>query len=51
MLSLRNIPSLIINLLPKHGFIAISIDYCLCPEVPFEPGLMSDALTALAWAR
>jgi len=51
MLSRRDIPPSQINLPLKYGFLPISIDYCLCPEVLFEPGPMSDVLTTLAWAR
>lgn len=35
----------------KAGFLPISIDYRLCPEISLLHGPMYDACTALSWAR
>ncbi|OAG11208.1 ketoacyl-synt-domain-containing protein [Paraphaeosphaeria sporulosa] len=39
------------ELLLQHGFLPISIDYRLCPEVALLEGPMSDVADALQWAR
>lgn len=39
------------NVLLKSGFLPISIDYRLCPEVTLSEGPMADAADALHWVR
>ncbi|OCK81842.1 beta-ketoacyl synthase [Lepidopterella palustris CBS 459.81] len=39
------------RLLIEKGFLPVSIDYRLCPEVNLSEGPMVDACDALAWAR
>ncbi|KAF8857473.1 BcPKS19, polyketide synthase [Acephala macrosclerotiorum] len=39
------------RLLLKMGFLPVSIDYRLCPEVTLSEGPMVDVCDALAWAR
>lgn len=39
------------RLLLSHGFIAVSIDHRLCPEVSLSSGPMVDVCDALEWAR
>lgn len=33
------------------GFLPVSVDYRLCPEMTLRDGPMTDARNALAWAR
>lgn len=40
-----------VKLLLRRGFLPISFDYRLCPEVTFLEGPVADALDALAWVR
>ncbi|KAI9714707.1 MAG: Type I Iterative PKS [Chrysothrix sp. TS-e1954] len=40
-----------IKSLLKRGFLPISVDYRLCPEVTLAAGPMTDACDALSWAR
>ncbi|CAI6341038.1 unnamed protein product [Periconia digitata] len=51
MLSRTSIPPSQLRILLDKGFLPISIDYRLCPEVALEHGAMSDVLTALQWIR
>jgi acetyl esterase/lipase len=51
MLSRTSIPPSQLRILLDKGFLPISIDYRLCPEVGLELGAMSDVLTALQWVR
>ncbi|KAL9093882.1 MAG: hypothetical protein Q9165_003805 [Trypethelium subeluteriae] len=39
-----------IKLLLERGFLPVSVDYRLCPEVNLAEGPMTDACDALAWA-
>lgn len=39
------------RLLLRKGFLPVSIDYRLCPEVALSEGAMVDVCDALAWAR
>nr|APX43976.1 polyketide synthase [Pestalotiopsis microspora] len=39
------------RLLMRQGFLPVSLDYRLCPEVPLQDGPMTDVCDALAWAR
>lgn len=39
------------RLLLGKGFLPVSLDYRLCPEVPLSEGAMVDVCDALAWAR
>lgn len=39
------------RLLLRKGFLPVSLDYRLCPEVPLAEGAMVDVCDALAWAR
>lgn len=39
------------RLLLAKGFLPVSIDYRLCPEVPLAEGAMQDVCDALHWAR
>ncbi|KAK8029647.1 Methylphloroacetophenone synthase [Apiospora rasikravindrae] len=39
------------RLLLKKGFLPVSLDYRLCPEVPLMEGAMVDVCDALDWAR
>ena len=51
MLSRNDIRQEQINLLLHSGFLPVSIDYRLCPEVTLPEGPMADAADALAWIR
>ncbi|KAI1452413.1 ketoacyl-synt-domain-containing protein [Annulohypoxylon moriforme] len=51
MLSRNDIRPKQTNMLIKSGFLPISIDYRLCPEVTLPEGPMSDAADALLWIR
>jgi acetyl esterase/lipase len=51
VLSKKNIRSKQTNILLKQGFLPVSVDYRLCPEVGIIEGPMSDVCTALEWAR
>ncbi|KAJ3499095.1 hypothetical protein NLG97_g618 [Lecanicillium saksenae] len=35
----------------QDGFLPITVDYRLCPEVPIKEGPMTDVVDALSWAR
>ncbi|KAI3325978.1 alpha/beta-hydrolase [Xylariaceae sp. AK1471] len=39
------------RLLLRKGFLPVSLDYHLCPEVPLAEGAMVDVCDALDWAR
>ncbi|CAG9984962.1 unnamed protein product [Clonostachys byssicola] len=39
------------RLLLNKGFLPVSLDYRLCPEVPLAQGAMTDVCDALEWAR
>ncbi|ETS78026.1 hypothetical protein PFICI_10088 [Pestalotiopsis fici W106-1] len=39
------------RLLMRKGFLPVSLDYRLCPEVPLQEGPMTDVCDALDWAR
>jgi acetyl esterase/lipase len=39
------------RLLLSKGFLPVSLDYRLCPEVPLMEGAMTDVCDALDWAR
>jgi acetyl esterase/lipase len=39
------------NMLVKMGFLPVSIDYRLCPEINIREGPMVDVVDALVWAR
>jgi acyl transferase domain-containing protein/acetyl esterase/lipase/acyl carrier protein/ubiquinone/menaquinone biosynthesis C-methylase UbiE len=39
------------RLLLSQGFLPVSLDHRLCPEVPLAEGAMADVCSALAWAR
>ena len=39
------------RLLLGKGFLPVSLDYRLCPEVPLREGAMADVCDALSWAR
>lgn len=51
MLSRKDIRPDQINMLLAAGFLPISVDYRLCPEVTLPSGPMTDVRDALAWAR
>ena len=51
VLSKKDIRTKQTNLLLKHGFLPVSVDYRLCPEVNIKDGPMTDVCTALEWAR
>jgi acetyl esterase/lipase len=51
MLSRKDVRPKQTRLLLDRGFIPISIDYRLCPEVTLTEGPMADVCTALEWAR
>lgn len=51
MLSRNDIQPKQTHLLIKAGFLPVSIDYRLCPEVKLLDGPMNDTYEALAWAR
>lgn len=40
-----------VKTLLKRGFLPVSVDYRLCPEVTLVQGPITDAVDALAWAR
>lgn len=40
-----------VKALLKRGFLPVSIDYRLCPELPLAEGSIPDAVDALAWVR
>lgn len=39
------------RLLLSQGFLPVSLDHRLCPEVPLAEGAMADVCSALTWAR
>jgi len=47
----KEIPMKHVNILIKRGFLPVSIDYRLCPEVDFLGGPVADSVDALEWAR
>ncbi|KAL5341117.1 hypothetical protein BJX70DRAFT_406414 [Aspergillus crustosus] len=51
MLSRKDIRPPQTQMLLDRGFLPISIDYRLCPEVTLPDGPMYDACTALSWVR
>lgn len=51
MLSRKDIRPKQTALLLANGFLPVSIDYRLCPEVNIVDGAMTDVCDALAWAR
>lgn len=51
MLSRKDIRPKQVALLLANGFLPVSIDYQLCPEVNIVDGAMTDVCEALAWAR
>ena len=51
MLSRKDVRPHQTNLLLRNGFLPISIDYRLCPEIPLPEGPMADVADALAWIR
>ncbi|CAG8890482.1 unnamed protein product [Penicillium egyptiacum] len=51
MLSRRDIRSKQVKMLLDAGFLPVSVDYRLCPEVSLSEGPMHDACDALSWAR
>ena len=51
MLSRKDIRPKQIKQLLEMGFLPISIDYRLCPEVNIIEGPMTDVCNALCWAR
>lgn len=51
MLSRKDVRPKQTQMLLDAGFVPISIDYRLCPEVTLLEGPMEDAQDALAWAR
>jgi acetyl esterase/lipase len=51
MLSRKDVRPKQTQMLLDAGFVPISIDYRLCPEVTLLEGPMQDAQDALAWAR
>ncbi|KAJ6184467.1 Type I Polyketide synthases (Type I PKS) [Penicillium mononematosum] len=51
MLSRKDIRPSQAETLLDHGFLPVSIDYRLCPEITLSEGPMTDVYDALAWAR
>lgn len=51
MLSRKDIRPRQTQLLLKNGFLPVSIDYRLCPEVNIVDGPIRDVCDALEWAR
>lgn len=51
MLSRNDIRPEQTDMLLRNGFVAISVDYRLCPEVTLLDGPMTDVVDALAWIR
>lgn len=51
MLSRKNIRPKQTQILLDKGFLPVSIDYRLCPEISLVDGAMSDVRDALRWAR
>jgi acetyl esterase/lipase len=51
MLSRKDVRPTQVQLLIDMGFLPVSIDYRLCPEVSLLEGPMADACEALAWAQ
>lgn len=51
MLSRKDVRPKQTRLLLDRGFLPVSIDYRLCPEVTLTEGPMTDVCTALKWAR
>ena len=47
-----SIPKAEINFLARdHGFVVVSVDYSLCPQVSLREGPMEDAGDAYKWCR
>ncbi|TRX93705.1 hypothetical protein FHL15_005381 [Xylaria flabelliformis] len=51
MLSRKEVRSNQVRLLIDYGFLPISVDYRLCPEVNIRDGPMADIADALAWVQ
>ncbi|KAJ5866964.1 CAZyme family CE10 [Penicillium rubens] len=51
MLSRRDVRSKQVKMLLDAGFLPVSVDYRLCPEVSLSEGPMHDVCDALSWAR
>lgn len=51
MLSRKDIRPSQVETLLDYGFLPVSIDYRLCPEIALSEGPMTDVYDALAWAR
>ncbi|KYK61324.1 Thiolase-like protein [Drechmeria coniospora] len=51
MLSRRDIRPRQVQILLNSGFLPISVDYRLCPEVTLPEGPMADVADALSWVR
>ena len=51
MLSRNDVREEQTSMLLKSGFIPVSIDYRLCPEVTLQEGPMTDVADALVWIR
>ena len=51
MLSRKDIRPRQTELLLQNGFLPVSIDYRLCPEINIVDGAMTDVCDALRWAR
>lgn len=51
MLSRKDVRPRQVKMLLDYGFLPISIDYRLCPEISIQEGAMVDVADALAWVR
>ncbi|KAL4811694.1 putative polyketide synthase [Aspergillus spinulosporus] len=51
MLSRQDVPSHQVEILIDAGFLPVSIDYRLCPEISLIDGPMTDVCDALRWIR
>ncbi|KAI1741289.1 hypothetical protein F4680DRAFT_464705 [Xylaria scruposa] len=51
MLSRKDVRSNQIRMLIDYGFLPVSVDYRLCPEVNIRNGPMTDIADALAWVQ
>ena len=51
MLSRRHVRPQQTEMLLSRGFLPVSIDYQLCPEVTLEEGPLNDVVDAYAWVR
>ncbi|ROW11970.1 hypothetical protein VPNG_05285 [Cytospora leucostoma] len=51
LLTRREVPMKHVKTLLKRGFLPVSVDFRLCPELPLAAGGVPDVIDALSWVR